>query len=507
MLAFCTLFLSGCSKESATTASGTSSTSQDLPTFPYLRVIDGALVASYQGVFAGEEHPVKVLGAIISNQAFGGLATKYDNGTSTAYHDLFWSRVALKADPHAFLDLVVQDLQNAGLNGVRVVINYCETGGGATDNVPVGCQTTTSLNTTVINLIKYFINKCAVEGILVDVTLFDQFRNYGSDNVLNKQWLAAIVEEFKNYNNIIWGIQNEPMAYIWYDVAPANVTTMVTTLVSWYDEMATYLRQIDVDLSGNLRHPIGINTISTGELELLNLDLYDMVLVHHGSRAQAVGGNLDSAIYQLSDKGKKKAIILEEMVCADFTNTCSTDDGVEEYFDVVVRALNNRIQKNYGGITVNGGFVWTLYNSQENGVTNDWGIYDCLPDIGCADRTKSHIIAKLGNLSLKTDFSNLTAITHSTVARTLVTSVDLWDATAYNSTTFTDPVWSWEGAAFIGLSMPAADSIKGTYNRAYCWGERLTGPLQLSGANDNLDDATDLFMSFTLLDGNCPILA
>ena len=45
-------------------------------------------------------------------------------------------------------------------------------------------------------------------------------------------------------------------------------------------------------------------------------------------------------------------------------------------------------------------------------------------------------------------------------------------------------------------------SIKGTYNRAYCWGERLSGPLQLSGANDNLDDATDLFMSFTLLDGN-----
>ncbi|HAZ14997.1 MAG TPA: hypothetical protein DCY86_19580 [Bdellovibrionales bacterium] len=424
--------------------------------FPYLRVVNGQLSADPSGEFSGNEVPVKLIGAVISNAVSGTNGPKYykyDNGTSTDYHDSFWTRTAKMSDPHAFLDLVVADLLDAGLNSTRVVLNYCETGGGSVGNGVVGCAVAFDQTqfTRIISLIQYFVGKAQEAGIVVDIDLFDQF-TMGSDDAENRVWMSALIEAFKDYRNVIWGLQNEPVARVWRDTIPNNVVAKLATTVSWYDMTADYMRTNDVDSQGRRRHMIGLEDIHASVLDAVTISKYDIAFMHHGNRTAAPGGYLDAVIYKAREKNVNLSIILNELACTDTgaTGICRTDEALNEYFKVSIRSINNRLLKKFGSangggtnVSVDGGMVWTMYDSCEeitSGVCDiaagdadhqrSWGVFSCLPDQTCTNRKRSGAVTELAGISFKTNFKALVAPTlEGTLVRGAGTSKNLWDVT------------------------------------------------------------------------------
>lgn len=189
-------------------------------------------------------------------------------------------------------DTIISDfkvIKNAGLNSVRIFVQYDDFGKANVDPKK-------------LEKLKQTLDAAEEQNLKVVVTLFDFYGDYSVMNwTLNQRHAETIVSTFKDHNAIIaWDIKNEPNLDF-----ESRGKDMV---IAWLDNMIDLVKSID-----NV-HPVTIGWSNTQSAPILK-DKVDIVSFHYYEGLS----ELDAAIKTMQNQIPNKPLVLQEFGMSSYS--------------------------------------------------------------------------------------------------------------------------------------------------------------------------------------------
>ncbi|WP_047550221.1 glycoside hydrolase family 2 TIM barrel-domain containing protein [Psychroserpens sp. Hel_I_66] len=182
-------------------------------------------------------------------------------------------------------DTIAKDfkiIKDAGLNTVRVFVQYDDFGKANVDNAK-------------LDQLKETLDAAEIAQLDVIVTLFDFYGNYDVlDWTLNSRHAETIVNTLKNHRALVaWDIKNEPNL----DFESRGQTNVM----AWLHTMIDLVKSVDD------KHPVTIGWSNTQSAALLK-DKVDFVSFHYYEDLE----DLDTSIKKLKETIPDKALVMGE---------------------------------------------------------------------------------------------------------------------------------------------------------------------------------------------------
>ncbi|PIB33625.1 glycosyl hydrolase family 5 [Gaetbulibacter sp. 5U11] len=173
-------------------------------------------------------------------------------------------------------------IKNAGLNSVRIFVQYDDFGKA-------------NVNPKKLEKLKQTLDAAEENGLKVVITLFDFYGDYSIMNwTLNQRHAETIVSTFKDHNALIaWDIKNEPN--LDFDSRGKDM------VIAWLDNMIDLVKSIDKV------HPVTIGWSNTQSAPILK-DKVDIVSFHYYEDLS----ELDEAIKTMKKEIPNKPLVLQE---------------------------------------------------------------------------------------------------------------------------------------------------------------------------------------------------
>ncbi|WP_452230712.1 cellulase family glycosylhydrolase [Lacinutrix sp. MEBiC02404] len=227
-------------------------------------------------------------------------------------------------------DIIANDfkiIKNAGLNSVRIFVQYDDFGKADVDPKK-------------LEKLKQTLDAAEANKLKVVLTLFDFFGDYSVMNwTLNQRHAETIVSTFKDHNAIIaWDIKNEPNLDF-----ESRGKDMV---IAWLDSMIDLVKSVDAE------HPVTIGWSNTQSAPILK-DKVDIVSFHYYEGLS----ELDAAIKTLRKDIPNKPLVLQEFGISSYSGFwkplgSSTEDQANYHKKIQEIIAANSLQF----------MSWTLYD-------------------------------------------------------------------------------------------------------------------------------------------------
>ncbi|WP_055434830.1 glycoside hydrolase family 2 TIM barrel-domain containing protein [Lacinutrix algicola] len=227
-------------------------------------------------------------------------------------------------------DTIISDfkvIKNAGLNSVRIFVQYDDFGKADVDPKK-------------LEKLKQTLDAAEEQNLKVVVTLFDFYGDYSVMNwTLNQRHAETIVSTFKDHSAIIaWDIKNEPNLDF-----ESRGKDMV---IAWLDNMIDLVKSID-----NV-HPVTIGWSNTQSAPILK-DKVDIVSFHYYEGLS----ELDAAIKTMQIEIPNKPLVLQEFGMSSYSGFwkpfgSSEEDQANYHKKIQEIIASNKLQF----------MSWTLYD-------------------------------------------------------------------------------------------------------------------------------------------------
>lgn len=179
-------------------------------------------------------------------------------GANIAFWNKRWEKVT-KEDLQQDIELIKQ----VG-NCARIFVPYGEESKGYFG--------TLNVRNDLLEKLEYFVNYAKKRGVVVIINFL--FTNYSElDN--NKKFVLQIINKLKDYNNIIYDIQNEP------DVEAQFIPRRRASIARWCNKMVEFVKKND---SAHHLLTIGFSGIDMIVSKEIKVDNIDVVSFHWGGK-------------------------------------------------------------------------------------------------------------------------------------------------------------------------------------------------------------------------------
>lgn len=218
-------------------------------------------------------------------------------------------------------------IKDAGLNSIRVFVNYEDFG-------------KEHVSLVKLEKLSALMDEAATANLKVLVTLFDFYGNYSvNDWTMTQQHAVSIVDCIKNHEALLgWDLKNEPN--LDYDSRGKEIVE------SWLEHMAYRIKTLDD------KHPVTIGWSNTKSATALQ-DKLDFISFHYYEPLE----KLDADLTSLKKKVGEKELVLTEFGLSSYSgfwNMLGSSDQTQEAYHKEAQKLLTKNELPF--------MSWTLYD-------------------------------------------------------------------------------------------------------------------------------------------------